>query len=218
MTETKAGPDAGSAFVVPELPDATAIWLVRHGETEWSRSGQHTGVTDLPLTENGRKQATGLRQVLRGVDPVLVLSSPRQRALDTAELAGLEVDGVTDDLAEWDYGDYEGITTAQIHESDPGWTIFTRGAPDGETPAEVAARADRVLRRAVEASAAGPVVLVGHGHMSRVLGARWVGLGAAGGAHFKLGTAAACELGAEHSAPLIVRWNIANPEAEETQP
>jgi broad specificity phosphatase PhoE len=213
MTATEAGPDQGSAFVVPDLSDDVRIWLVRHGETEWSKSGQHTGVTDLPLTDDGREQARGLRTVLRGIDPVLVLSSPRTRAVDTAELAGLHVDETVPDLAEWDYGDYEGITTPDIHKTDPDWTIFTKGAPNGEQPAQVAARADRVLARAVTAAADGPVVLVGHGHMSRVLGARWIGLPASGGARLQLGTAAACELGAQHGTALIVRWNIANPAA-----
>src|SRR5581483_11239219 len=163
--------DEGPAFVAPDLPDDVALWLVRHGETEWSASGRHTGVTDLPLTPAGRRQAEAVREVLGDLRPALVLSSPRSRALVTAELAGLAVDDVTDDLAEWDYGDYEGKTTAEIREDVPGWTLFDDGVPGGETSEQVGARADRVLTRAAAALPEGPVVLVGHGHFSRVLGA-----------------------------------------------
>jgi probable phosphoglycerate mutase len=211
MTTTEAGPATGPAFAVPALPDSAELWVVRHGETEWSRSGRHTGSTDVPLTSAGQQQAAALRGMLAGLRPVLVLCSPRQRARDTARLAGLDVDEVTDDLAEWDYGDYEGLTTPEIRERDPGWTIFSHPAPGGETAEQIRVRADRVLTRAVGRLAEGPVVLVGHGHFSRVLGARWMGLPVRSGANLLLGTAAPSVLGAQHGISAIVRWNIPNP-------
>jgi broad specificity phosphatase PhoE len=218
--QTEAGADAepsAPAFVMPgAVPDGAALWLLRHGETEWSREGRHTGRTDIALTEQGEQQAAALAPLLARLSPVLVLCSPRQRALRTAELAGLRVDEVVDDLAEWDYGDYEGMTTPEIQRTVPGWTVFTHGAPGGETAAEVAARADRVLARAAAALPDGPVVLVAHGHICRVLGARWIGLSATGGQHLSLAEAAPCILGAEHRFPVLDRWNRPNP-AEEDQ-
>ncbi|MBE7194699.1 MAG: histidine phosphatase family protein [Gordonia polyisoprenivorans] len=212
MTTAEAGSGAEPAFVVPgDLADNTELWIIRHGETEWSISGQHTGVTDIPLTDNGRRQAAALRAVLADVHPVLVLSSPRVRTVDTAELAGLSVDETTEDLAEWDYGEYEGRSSKDIHRTDPGWTVFSHPTPGGETAARIATRADRVLTRAARAVGDGPVVLVGHGHFSRVLGARWIGLPVSGGAHLQLGTAAPSLLGAEHGVPTVTRWNIPNP-------
>jgi broad specificity phosphatase PhoE len=193
------------------LPDGIAVWLVRHGETEWSRSGQHTGRTDLPLTEAGEQQARALAPMLRAAAPAFVLSSPRQRAQETARLAELHVDAIDTDLAEWDYGDYEGLTSAQIRETVPDWTLFADGVPHGETIAQVAARADRVIFRARELATSGPVVLVAHGHISRVIGARWIGLDAADGANLTLDTAAPSVLGAEHGQPVIRRWNLPNP-------
>jgi probable phosphoglycerate mutase len=213
MPTTEAGPIAGSAFVAPELPDHVALWLLRHGETEWSASGRHTGRTDLPLTAAGERQAAALRDFLADVRPALVLCSPRQRALETARLAGLHVDDVTDDLAEWDYGRYEGRTTAEIQREVPGWSLWTHGVPDGESAGSVQARADRVLGRAATALGDGPVVLVGHGHFSRVLGARWIGLPIEAGANLLLGTAAPSVLGAQYGVPVIVRWNLPNPAA-----
>jgi probable phosphoglycerate mutase len=198
---------------MPELPDHVQLWLVRHGETEWSASGRHTGVSDIPLTEAGERQARALAPMLAELAPALVLCSPRRRAQHTAELAGLRVDEIVDDLAEWDYGDYEGRTTHEIRDERPGWSIWTDGVPGGETAAQVGARADRVLVRAARALADGPVVLVGHGHFSRVLGARWMGMPVAGGAHLLLGTAAPSILGAQYGAPAIVRWNLPNPAA-----
>jgi probable phosphoglycerate mutase len=208
------------AFDVPEnLDPSTAIWLVRHGETEWSRSGQHTGRTDIALTTLGEQQARALREELSAIRPVYVLSSPRERARRTAELAGLHVDAIDEDLCEWDYGDYEGLTTPQIRAmGNPRWTLFADGVPDGESAAEVAARADRVLRRALEHAAGGPVVLVAHGHISRVLGARWIGLDARDGSRFTLGTAATSQLGAEHGNPVISQWNRPNPVQHPVQP
>jgi broad specificity phosphatase PhoE len=193
------------------LPDSVAVWLIRHGETEWSRSGQHTGRTDIPLTDAGQAQARALAPLVAAIGPAQVLSSPRQRALDTARLAELHVDAVDDDLCEWDYGDYEGLTSAQIQERSPGWTLFADGVPHGETAAQVGARADRVIARARGLAADGPVVLVAHGHISRVIGVRWIGLEVAQAAHFALGTAAPSLLGAQHGQPVISRWNIFNP-------
>jgi probable phosphoglycerate mutase len=209
----KAGPTSGSAFVAPELADSVQLWVLRHGETEWSANGRHTGTTDLPLTEAGEAQAAALREFVGDLAPALVLCSPRRRALDTARLAGLVVDEVTDDLAEWDYGDYEGRTTAQIRRDDPDWSLWTHGVPGGESHESVRDRADRVLARAGAALAAGPVVLVGHGHFSRVLGARWIGLPLEAGAHLLLGTAAPSVLGAQYGVPVIARWNLPNPAA-----
>jgi broad specificity phosphatase PhoE len=213
MSSVEAGPREGPAFVAPDLSDDVELWLVRHGETEWSKSGQHTGRTDLPLTEAGERQAVAVRDLLGDITPALVLSSPRSRALETARLARLEVDDTTEDLAEWDYGDYEGRTTAEIREDVPDWSVWTHETPGGETAGQICERADRVLERAASALAEGPVVLVGHGHFSRVLGARWIGLPVAGGANLLLGTAAPSLLGAQYGAPVINRWNLPNPAA-----
>lgn len=213
MSTAEAGSET-SAFVVPELPDQVELWLVRHGETEWSADGRHTGRTDLPLTPVGEQQARELRPLFARLSPALVLCSPRERAQVTARLAGLVVDETTDDLAEWDYGAYEGRTSAEIHRENPNWSIFASGAPGGEAPGQVAARADRILTQAAKALADGPVVLVGHGHFSRVLAARWIGLPVAGGAHLLLSPAAVCKLGAEHGVPAIVRWNIPSDRGE----
>jgi len=211
----KAGPDEGPAFVVPgTLGDKVELWLIRHGETEWSRSGQHTGRTDVPLTENGEAQARALRGPLAHVRPVLVLCSPRERALATARLAGLRIDAVDDDLAEWDYGDYEGLTTNQIRERVPGWTVWTHESPNGESIEQVSARADRVLSRAAKRLADGAVVLISHGHFSRVVGARWVGLPGRDGSRLALGTAAPSLLSTERDVPVIDRWNMPNPASE----
>ena len=213
MPTTEAGPTSGSAFVAPELPDTVQLWLLRHGETEWSASGRHTSTTDLPLTDNGERQAAGLREFVTDLRPALVLCSPRRRALDTARLAGLDVDEVSDDLAEWDYGTYEGRTTAEIRREDHEWSIWTHGVPGGEKLEQVRDRADRVLARAAAALPTGPVCLVGHGHFSRVLGARWIGLPVEAGAHLILGTAAPSVLSAQYGVPVIARWNLPNPAA-----
>jgi probable phosphoglycerate mutase len=198
---------------MPQLPDGVELWLVRHGETEWSAAGKHTSTTDLPLTDAGERQARALAPMLADVSPALVLCSPRRRALDTARLGGLQVDEITEDLAEWNYGRYEGRTTHEIRAEHPGWSIWADGAPGGEAQEQVGVRADRVLGRAAQALPAGPVVLVGHGLFSRVLGARWMGMPVSGGAHLLLGTAAPSVLGAQYGAPAIVRWNLPNPVA-----
>jgi broad specificity phosphatase PhoE len=184
------------------------IWLVRHGETEWSRSGQHTSRTDLPLTHEGERQAESLKRMLVGHSFALVLSSPMKRAVETCRLVGLAPKvtfETTDDLREWDYGDYEGLTTAEIQKRVPGWTIFTGSVPNGETVERVGARADRVISRAL--AAAGDVALFGHGHLLRVLAARWVGIEPSGGRLLALSTASLSVLGYERETRVIRLWN-----------
>lgn len=184
--------------------------LLRHGETEWSRARKHTGRTDLPLTAAGEAQARTAAKILEGLalrDP-LVISSPRQRAAHTAELAGFPADRVDDDLAEWDYGDYEGITTPQIREHDPDWTIWTGTVPGGETAAQVSARADRVLDRVVPELRDHDVVLVGHGHFSRALIARWLDLEVREGRRFFMSTAGVSVLGHDHDARTLRAHNL----------
>jgi probable phosphoglycerate mutase len=187
------------------------LWLVRHGETEWSRSGRHTSDTDLPLTSYGERQAAALRPLLRALDPALVLISPRYRSRRTAELAGLDGCEVDDDLAEWNYGEYEGRTTPEIRADRPGWTVWTGDPPGGETAAQVGARADRVLARIRIALADGAVVAVTHGHFGRVMAARWLELEPTGGRLFALDPAAPCVLGTEHGSPVVRRWNLPAP-------
>jgi probable phosphoglycerate mutase len=180
------------------------IWLVRHGETEWSRSGQHTSRTDLPLTPEGERQAANLKRMLGGHSFALVLSSPMKRAADTARLVGLTPQ-IDDDLREWDYGDYEGLTTAEIQKRVPGWTIWTGAPPHGETIEQVAARAERVIARAQ--AAGGDVALFGHGHLLRVLAARWIGLEPSAGRLLALSTASLSVLGYERETRVIRLWN-----------
>lgn len=191
----------------------TAIYLLRHGRTEWSENGRHTGRTDIPLTGDGERLATAAAatlRALRGTDaaPALVLSSPRQRAWRTAELAGLAVTETTEDVGEWDYGTYEGLTTPQIRESVPGWTVWTHPCPGGETAAQVTDRAGRVLGTARAALDRGDVIIVGHGHFSRVLTARWIGLDATNGVHFGLEPAGVTMLGDERGVPQIEYLNV----------
>jgi broad specificity phosphatase PhoE len=196
------------------------VWLVRHGETEWSRSGKHTGRTDVPLLDEGRTQAVAAGRWLADVvpDPALVLTSPLVRAAETCRLAGLgDRAEVTDDLSEWDYGDYDGRTTEEIRAERPGWSVWEDGVPGGESPSDIGRRADRVIARvrAVE----GPVVVFSHGHLLRVLGARWVGLPPVGGRVFALWTGAICALGWERETAVVTRWNLSvdtkGPEARE---
>lgn len=181
------------------------VFLVRHGETEWSRSGRHTSVTDLPLTPEGERIATSLRDRLAGESFDLVLTSPRQRARRTAELAGFPDAEVDDDLVEWNYGDYEGITTAEIRETVPGWTVWDNPVPHGETAADVATRLDRVNARL--AAVPGDVLVFGHSHALRGLTARWLELDVTEGRHFVLNTATISTLGWERGSPAIHRWN-----------
>jgi probable phosphoglycerate mutase len=187
--------------------DATPeeLWLVRHGETEWSRDGRHTGTTEVPLTPHGEEVARGLRERLAGVGFGLVLTSPRERARTTAELAGFPDAHVEQDLAEWDYGDYEGVTTAEIREQVPGWTVWGDPCPHGETAAQVSARMDRVLAK-VRAHG-GRVLAFSHGHASRALAARWLCQPVSDGRLFSLGTATISVLGYEHGGPVVDRWN-----------
>jgi probable phosphoglycerate mutase len=184
---------------------ASQLWLVRHGETEWSASGRHTSRTDLDLTDAGVEAARSVADKLRGTSFARVLSSPLLRARRTAELAGAGSPELVEDLHEWDYGDDEGLTTAQIRESRPGWTVWRDGPQGGETCAEVGARADRVVElvRAVD----GPVLAFSHGHFSRVLGARWLGLDVTEGAHLALSTASVSVLGWERDTPAVLHWN-----------
>ncbi|GAA1215525.1 acid phosphatase [Prauserella alba] len=189
-----------------------AILILRHGQTEWSAAGKHTSHTDVPLTGVGERQAHAAGRTYAvlhgGTDPALVLCSPRARARDTARLAGIDVDETCDELAEWDYGEYEGITTEQIRRTVPDWTLWTDGAPEGEAPAQVAARADRVLERARTALNGGDVVLIGHGHFSRVLIARWLGLDAALGEGFRVDPASISVLGHDRGAPQLRHLNV----------
>jgi broad specificity phosphatase PhoE len=184
------------------------IVLVRHGQTEWSANGRHTSRTDLPLTPQGEREAQALRPVLTASTFAAVLSSPRQRSVRTAELAGVSVTAVDEDLAEWDYGEYEGLTSAQIREHRPDWSLWRDGCPGGETPQQVGARLDRLLARVRDLAAAGDVLLVGHGHSLRVAAARWVALPPSAGAAFYLGTATVSRLGYEHSSPVLRQWNL----------
>jgi broad specificity phosphatase PhoE len=184
------------------------IYLARHGETAWSLSGQHTGRTDLPLTEHGEQQARALGERLRAATIVKVLTSPSQRARRTAELAGFgEVTEIDADLAEWDYGRYEGRRTAEILAERPDWQLFRDGCPGGESPAEIGARADRVVARLRDVR--GNAAVFSSAHISRVLAARWLGLEPSGGRYLLLSTASLSELGYEHNLdePVIRLWN-----------
>lgn len=182
-------------------------WLIRHGETEWSRSGQHTGRTDLPLTRSGEEQAEQIRSLLQGTTFDLVLSSPMLRARRTAELAGLGDFEVDPDLREWDYGELEGRVTPEIRAEYPGWTIWDGPWPEGETASEVSDRADRVVKRIIE-SGADRVAVVGHGHFGRALTARWVGEPVAVGRWLELDTASVSELGWSRGDRVLRRWNV----------
>jgi probable phosphoglycerate mutase len=182
------------------------VYVIRHGETEWSLNGQHTGITDIPLTENGRKGAKLLQPYLTKQSFVLVLTSPLQRAKDTCRLSGLgDQAEVESNLMEWNYGDYEGLTSAHIHETDPGWIVFNDGAPGGETPTQVAARVDRVIARV--RSVKGDVALFAHGHILRALVARWLDLPATAGRNFLLGTGTLNILSYYRGYPAIQMWN-----------
>jgi broad specificity phosphatase PhoE len=182
------------------------VYLLRHGETEWSLNGQHTGVTDIPLTENGRMAARLLKPILAKLTFTLVLTSPLQRARETCELAGLgQFAKVEPDLIEWNYGEYEGLKTEQIRLTRPGWSVFRDGCPGGESPEQIGFRADRVITkvRATE----GNVALFGHGHFTRVLAARWINLSANYGENFLLDTATLNVLGYYRESPAFMIWN-----------
>jgi broad specificity phosphatase PhoE len=184
------------------------VYLIRHGETEWSLSGQHTGITDIPLTENGRKVAKRLEPVLAKETFALVLTSPLQRARETCELAGLgERAQIDRDLMEWNYGEYEGLTSREIREKVPGWLLFNDGCPGGETPEQVGDRADRIIARA--RGEQGNIVLFAHGHLLRVLAARWLDFPASAGRHFLLDTGTLNILSYYQGSPAIKGWNWA---------
>jgi broad specificity phosphatase PhoE len=188
--------------------NSRVVYLARHGETEWSLAGRHTGLTDLSMTARGERNARALGERLRGRSFARVYTSPLKRATRTCELAGFQPVAELDrDLVEWDYGEYEGRTTAEIHVERPGWLLFRDGCPGGEMPSQVAARADRVLARV--RTAPGDVLIFSSGHFLRVLAARWVGLEAAMGACFMLSTASLSTLGSEHDGadPVIRSWN-----------
>lgn len=186
---------------------AGEVWLIRHAETEWSKAGRHTGLTDIPLTDEGRAHAATLPQRLGGQAFAAVFVSPLGRARETARLAGLD-DGaeILDDLVEYDYGEYEGITTAEIRAGRPGWYLWRDGVPGGETPDDVGARADRVIARALEVD--GDVALVAHGHVLRVIGARWVQEPASFAGRLALDTGALCRLGLERDVRVLRSWNF----------
>lgn len=182
------------------------MWLVRHGETEWSRDHRHTSRTDLPLTEKGIEVAGTLKDRLAGSEFELVLTSPRQRARRTAELAGFGAEARNDDdLVEWEYGDYEGITTQEIRKTVPEWTVWTHGAPGGESAAHVTERLDRVVARVRESG--GRTLVFGHGHALRALAARWIEQPVQTGRFLRLDTATICTLGYERDTPVVLRWN-----------
>ena len=187
------------------------VYLARHGETAWSLSGQHTGLTDLPLTERGESNARRLAERLNGLSFAKVFSSPLQRARRTCELAGFGDRAEIDlDLLEWNYGEYEGRRTADIHKERPDWQLFRDGCPGGESPQQVGARADRMIKRTREIH--GNVLIFSSGHFLRVLTARWLGLEPVGGKYFLLSTASLSALGYEHnlSQPAIQLWNDTN--------
>jgi broad specificity phosphatase PhoE len=182
------------------------MFVIRHGETAWSLNGRHTGTTDVPLTDNGRRLAERLRPILAKEHFARVFVSPMQRARETSELAGLGTAAVIDpDLVEWNYGEYEGLTPAEIHAKAADWLIFRDGCPGGETPTQVGARADRVIARA--RAVEGDVALFAHGHLLRVLVARWIGLPAGAGQHFLLDTGTLSVLGHYREISAVRVWN-----------
>jgi broad specificity phosphatase PhoE len=194
------------------VPARPVVYVVRHGATDWSETGRHTGRTDLPLNERGQAEGRAVAPLLAHREFALVLTSPLQRARDTARLAGYgEIAEPCADLLEWDYGTYEGITTAEIREHAPGWTVWSGDIPDGETIDEVSARADRVIERIIGID--GDVALFAHGHILRVVTARWCELNAREGRRFPLATASLCILGWEHDDRGVQLWNARPPAA-----
>lgn len=182
------------------------LWLIRHGETEWSRSGAHTGRTDIPLTEEGRERARLVGRLLAGQSFALVLTSPLGRAFETCRLAGFAAQAVVDpNLREWDYGDYEGRRTADIRAERPEWSLWFDGAPGGESAAQVGARASAVIERAIQAP--GDVAIFAHGHLLRVLAAMWTGLAPEDGRRFALSTGSISRLGYERETRVLTEWN-----------
>lgn len=195
----------------PGIPASPSLWLLRHGQTEWSKSGQYTGRTDLELTETGVRQAREAGERIRqmGLSFDLVLSSPMVRARRTAELAGLGEPEIVEDAREWDYGDYEGLRSADLRKENPSYVLWDSGVPNGETLAEVGARADRIIERVrAEVPEGGNAVLVAHGHFSRIIAARWIGLAPVHGRNFLLDTARFCHLGWDKRDPAIEGWGL----------
>jgi broad specificity phosphatase PhoE len=183
------------------------VWLIRHAETDWAKAGKHTGRTDIPLNDEGRFHASTLPERLDGKAFAAVFSSPLSRARETAEIAGYGAQAVDDpDLLEYNYGDYEGLTTAEIRASRPDWFLWRDGVPGGESPDDVGARVDRVIERALQAD--GDVALFAHGHVLRVLGARWIEQPAALAGRLALGTGAICKLGWERETRVVRAWNL----------
>ena len=183
----------------------TEVWLIRHGETEWSKSGQHTGTSDLPLTAAGEEAARALRPFLARTSFDRVLSSPLQRARRTAELAGVDNVEIDDDLLEWDYGHYEGLTRVQVRERQPDWSIWSAGAPGGESPEEVTARVDRVIEKLRRSG--GRILLFAHGHILRALAVRWIEQAVGLGVHLPLDTAKVSVLSYDRGTPSLGSWN-----------
>lgn len=189
------------------MPDEQRIYLVRHGETKWSRTRRHTSFTDVPLTATGRRQAQAIGRRLSGIDFSLVLCSPLLRARETCEIAGLmDRAQLDDDLVEWNYGEFEGLTTREIRQRIPEWTVWTHGPRGGESAEDVGARVDRVIEKAARSD--GNVVLFGHGHCLRALAVRWIGLEVHDGARVALQTGTLSELGYEREQRVIQRWNV----------
>jgi len=184
------------------------LWLLRHGATEWARNGRHTGSTDLPLLPEGDEEARRLAPILQGQTFAAVFTSPLQRARRTCELGGLgEQAEVMDALREWDYGAYEGITTPEIRQTVPDWTVWSHGCPGGENASAVEARCQQAINRALSVEEKGDVALFAHGHLLRALAGTWLGLGATGGQLLKLNTGSICVLGFERGTRAICRWN-----------
>lgn len=186
-------------------PSEVEVWLLRHGQTEWSVSGQHTGISDVPLTEAGEQAARSLKPFLAQTSFDAVFTSPLQRARRTAELAGISDAQIDAQLVEWDYGRYEGITRVEVRKKQPDWTVWKYGAPEGESPQEVSDRADELVAR--YRSMAGRVLLVGHGHILRVLAVRWLGQSVSLGERMLLDTATVSVLGFDRGTPALQRWN-----------
>ncbi|GAC1414790.1 MAG: histidine phosphatase family protein [Acidobacteriaceae bacterium] len=188
--------------------NSSQLWLIRHGETEWSATGKHTSRTDVPLTAHGRERAVQLRDFLQNTTFAAVFRSPMLRAKETCEIAGYGDIAVIDDaLKEWDYGIYEGRTTKEIQVDIPGWSVWKDPMPGGETVEQVGSRADAVIRRALAAGGTGKVAMFAHAHILRILAARWIGLGASGGALFSLGTGSVSVLGWERETRVVIQWN-----------
>jgi broad specificity phosphatase PhoE len=195
------------------------LWLLRHGATAWARNGRHTGHTDIPLLPEGEREALALAPLLAERSFAAVLVSPLQRARRTCELAGLgERAEIREDLREWDYGDYEGITTAEIRASVPGWTVWSHPCPGGESAVEVEARCERVIAESLaRCGPGGSVALFAHGHLLRALAGTWIGLGAGGGALLALDTGSFCVLGQERERRVLLRWNAPLAQAAQAQ-